>query len=54
MYGPFFCGSLASATAFKTSLFASAINAVGKWSDKELFRSGSDAEMSTLLKYFSV
>ena len=29
MYGRFFCGSLASATAFKTSLFASAIGAVG-------------------------
>ena len=29
MYGPFFCGSLASATVFKTSLFASAIDAVG-------------------------
>ena len=28
MYGPFFCGSLASATAFKTFLFASAINTV--------------------------
>ena len=29
MYGRFFCGSLASATAFKTALFASAIGAVG-------------------------
>ena len=29
MYERFFCGSLASATAFKTSLFASAIDAVG-------------------------
>ena len=30
MYGHFFCGSLASATAFKTSLFASAIGALGR------------------------
>ena len=58
MYGPFFCGSLASATAFKTSLLASAIDAVGpviQWSDKGPFGSGSEAEMSremsTLLKY---
>ena len=51
MYRSFFCGYLASATAFKTSLFASAINAVGKWSDKGPFGSGSEAEMSTLLKY---
>ena len=51
MYGPFFCGSLASATAFKTSLFPSAIDAVGKWSDKGRFRSETEAEMSTLLKY---
>ena len=29
IYEHFFCGSLASATAFKTSLLASAINAVG-------------------------
>ena len=34
MYGPFFFGSLASSTAFKTSLCASAIDAVGKWSGK--------------------
>ena len=51
MHGPFFCGSLASATVFKTSLFTFAINAVGKWSDKGPFRSGSEAEMLTLLKY---
>ena len=42
---------LASATAFKTSLFAYTINAVGKWTNKGPFRSGSEAEMSTLLKY---
>ena len=29
MHGRFFCGSLASAIAFKASLFASAIEAVG-------------------------
>ena len=56
MYEPFFCGSLyiASATALKTSLLASAIDAVGpviQWSDKGPFGSGSEAEMSTLLKY---
>ena len=49
MYGHFFCGSLTSATSFKTSLFATAID--GEWSDKGPFRSGSEAEMSTLLKY---
>ena len=41
MYGPF---SLASATAFKTSLFASAID--GEWSDKGPFGSGSEAELN--------
>ena len=51
MYGPFFCGSLASSTAFRTSLFASAIDAVGKWFDKGPFGSNSEAEMSTLLKH---
>ena len=53
MHGPFFCGSLASATALKTSLFASAIDAVGKWSNKgrQPFGSGSEAEISILLKY---
>ena len=45
MYRPFFGGSLASATAFKTSLFASAIDAVGKWSDKGPFGSGSKSEI---------
>ena len=30
MYGPLFHSSFASATAFKTSLFASATDAVGK------------------------
>ena len=29
MYGLFFCGFLASATAFKTSMLTSAIDAVG-------------------------
>ena len=33
-------GSLASATAFETSMFASAIDTVGTWSDKGPF--GSD------------
>ena len=47
MYGTFFSGSLASATAFKT-LFASAINAVGNKWYKGPFRSDSEAEMSTL------
>ena len=41
MYGPF---SLASATAFNTSLLASTIN--GKWSDKGPFGSGSEAELN--------
>ena len=45
-----FCGPLASATAFKTSLFASAIDAVGiasyvaKWSGQGPFGSGTDRQ----------
>ena len=60
VYGHFFCGSLASATAFKTSLFASAISAVGIYSysywlsgltkaDRlsDQVPTGSEAEMSS-------